>query len=230
MMAGAVSEMRMASFLDGACRARTDRRGNHRSRARHARRHDHRRTPRPVRWTSAARAATAMAHSMSPPPRRSWSRAAAFLSPSTAIARCPHAPARPDVLEVLGVPINHDPAAARKYLLKPGFAFLFAPAYHPAMKHVGPVRRDLGFRTVFNLLGPICNPAGVRRQLDRHLFAEEWLEARRACAFRSRHRKGLGRARQRRPRRDDDHRRHAALRRWKTATSRCTESRRKTRA
>jgi anthranilate phosphoribosyltransferase len=80
-----------------------------------------------------------------------------------------------DVLEALGVPINHDPAAAKKYLLKPGFAFLFAPAYHPAMKHIGPVRRELGFRTIFNLLGPICNPARVRRQLIG-IFAEEWLE------------------------------------------------------
>jgi len=80
-----------------------------------------------------------------------------------------------DVLEALGVPIAHDAASARKNLLKPGFAFLFAPAYHPAMKHVAPVRKDLAFRTVFNLLGPICNPAGVRRQL-MGIFAEEWLE------------------------------------------------------
>jgi anthranilate phosphoribosyltransferase len=80
-----------------------------------------------------------------------------------------------DVLEALGVPIDHDAATARKYLLKPGFAFLFAPAYHPAMKHVAPVRKELAFRTVFNLLGPICNPAGVRRQLIG-IFAEEWLE------------------------------------------------------
>jgi anthranilate phosphoribosyltransferase len=80
-----------------------------------------------------------------------------------------------DVLEVLGVPINHDAAAAKKCLEKPGFAFLFAPAYHPAMKHVAPVRKELAFRTVFNLLGPICNPARVRRQL-LGIFAEEWLE------------------------------------------------------
>jgi anthranilate phosphoribosyltransferase len=59
--------------------------------------------------------------------------------------------------------------------MNPGFAFLFAPSYHPAMKNVAPVRRDLGFRTVFNLLGPICNPAGVRRQLIG-IFAREWLE------------------------------------------------------
>ncbi len=80
-----------------------------------------------------------------------------------------------DVLETLGVPINIDADSARKSLVKPGFAFLFAPSYHPAMKNVGPVRRDLGFRTVFNLLGPICNPAGVRRQLIG-IYAREWLE------------------------------------------------------
>src|SRR5258706_6576692 len=80
-----------------------------------------------------------------------------------------------DVLEYLGVPIINDPAAAQESLIKPGFAFLFAPAYHPAMKHVAPVRKELGFRTMFNLLGPLCNPAGVRRQL-MGIFAEEWLE------------------------------------------------------
>jgi anthranilate phosphoribosyltransferase len=80
-----------------------------------------------------------------------------------------------DVLEELGVPINHDAAAAKKHLAKHRFAFLFAPAYHPAMKHVAPVRKELGFRTLFNLLGPICNPAGVRRQLIG-IFSEEWLE------------------------------------------------------
>jgi len=80
-----------------------------------------------------------------------------------------------DVLEALGVPIDHDAAAAKKHLLKSGFAFLFAPAYHPAMKYVAPVRRELGFRTVFNLLGPICNPARVRRQL-LGIFSLEWLE------------------------------------------------------
>ena len=80
-----------------------------------------------------------------------------------------------DVLEALGVPINLDANGAKAALAQPGFAFLFAPAYHPAMKHVAPVRRELGFRTVFNLLGPLCNPARVKRQLIG-IFAEEWLE------------------------------------------------------
>jgi anthranilate phosphoribosyltransferase len=80
-----------------------------------------------------------------------------------------------DVLEALGVPVTLEAGAASKALHDPGFAFLFAPHYHPAMKHVAPVRRELGFRTLFNLLGPLCNPARVRRQLIG-IFAEEWLE------------------------------------------------------
>jgi len=70
-----------------------------------------------------------------------------------------------DVLEQLGVRTDLPPAAAEKMLRETNFCFLFAPAYHPAMKHVAAVRRALGFRTIFNLLGPIANPARVRRQL-----------------------------------------------------------------
>jgi anthranilate phosphoribosyltransferase len=70
-----------------------------------------------------------------------------------------------DVLEELGVAIEIGPDAAGSLLADQGLAFLFAPLYHPAMRHVAPVRRSLGFRTVFNFLGPLCNPAGARRQL-----------------------------------------------------------------
>ncbi|HEY2446315.1 MAG TPA: anthranilate phosphoribosyltransferase [Rhizomicrobium sp.] len=80
-----------------------------------------------------------------------------------------------DVLEALGVRIDLPPQAAQACLDRLGLCFLFAPAYHPAMKHVAPVRKELGFRTVFNLLGPVCNPAQVRRQL-MGVFAEEWVE------------------------------------------------------
>jgi anthranilate phosphoribosyltransferase len=80
-----------------------------------------------------------------------------------------------DVLEALGVRIDLFPAAAQECLGETGLCFLFAPAYHPAMKHVAPVRKELGFRTVFNLLGPVCNPARVRRQL-LGVFAERWIE------------------------------------------------------
>ena len=70
-----------------------------------------------------------------------------------------------DVLEALGIPIDLQPADAAAALKRDGFAFLFAPAYHPAMKHAGPTRRELGVPTAFNLIGPLTNPAGVRRQV-----------------------------------------------------------------
>lgn len=64
-----------------------------------------------------------------------------------------------DVLEALGVPLVRDPAEALACLQDTGFAFLFAPNFHPAMKAIAPVRRALGVRTVFNILGPLTNPA-----------------------------------------------------------------------
>lgn len=70
-----------------------------------------------------------------------------------------------DVLDALGVRIDHDAASAGAALRDIGFAFLFAPNFHPAMKHAGPTRREIGVRTAFNLLGPLTNPAGTRRQL-----------------------------------------------------------------
>jgi len=70
-----------------------------------------------------------------------------------------------DVLEALGIPIDLPRDQAAAALATDGFAFLFAPDYHPAMKHAGPVRRELGVPTAFNLLGPMTNPAGVRRQM-----------------------------------------------------------------
>jgi anthranilate phosphoribosyltransferase len=70
-----------------------------------------------------------------------------------------------DVLEALGVPITLSPELAVECLRETGFMFLFAPHYHPAMKAVGPLRRALGFRTIFNLCGPLTNPAGARTQV-----------------------------------------------------------------
>lgn len=70
-----------------------------------------------------------------------------------------------DLLEALGIPLELTPQAARQVLEEVGITFLFAPTYHPAMRHAGPIRRSLGVRTIFNLLGPLCNPGGVKRQL-----------------------------------------------------------------
>ena len=70
-----------------------------------------------------------------------------------------------DVLDALGVRIDHDAASAGAALRELGFAFLFAPNFHPAMRFANPTRREIGVRTAFNLLGPLTNPAGTRRQL-----------------------------------------------------------------
>lgn len=70
-----------------------------------------------------------------------------------------------DVLEALGIDIGLSPDAAREVLRATGLTFLFAPTYHPAMRHVGSVRKELGVTTIMNLLGPLANPAGVSRQV-----------------------------------------------------------------
>jgi anthranilate phosphoribosyltransferase len=174
MMSGAVSETRMASFLTALSV----------------------RGPSVAEIAGAARAMRAAMTSVEAPPGAmdvcgtggdghgtlNVSTAAAFVVAACGVPVAKHGnramssrTGAADVLEALGVPVMLDAEAARDALARSGFAFLFAPAYHPAMKHVGPVRRDLGFRTVFNLLGPICNPARVRRQL-LGIFSEDWLE------------------------------------------------------
>jgi anthranilate phosphoribosyltransferase len=70
-----------------------------------------------------------------------------------------------DVLEALGVTIDLSADAMGRVLEQTGIVFMFAPLLHPAMRHVGPVRRELGVTTIMNLLGPLTNPAGVRRQV-----------------------------------------------------------------
>lgn len=80
-----------------------------------------------------------------------------------------------DVLEALGVKLGGTPALLEKSLKKSGLAFLFAPAHHGAMKHVAPVRKEMAVRTIFNLIGPLSNPAGVKR-LVIGAFSEKWLE------------------------------------------------------
>ena len=89
-----------------------------------------------------------------------------------------------DVLEALGIDIGLPPSRAPEVFRAAGMVFLFAPTYHPAMRHVGPVRRELGVTTIMNLLGPLANPAGVSRQVigvsDAHrapLMAEALLRS-----------------------------------------------------
>ncbi|MCC6988605.1 MAG: anthranilate phosphoribosyltransferase [Acidobacteria bacterium] len=70
-----------------------------------------------------------------------------------------------DVFDALGVNLEATPAQVHRALLEAGIAFFFAPQWHPSMRHAGPTRKELGVRTAFNLLGPLTNPAGARRQV-----------------------------------------------------------------
>ncbi|CCV06999.1 Anthranilate phosphoribosyltransferase [Mesorhizobium metallidurans STM 2683] len=79
-----------------------------------------------------------------------------------------------DVLIALGVKIDIPPETIGRCIHEAGVGFMFAPAHHPAMKHVGPIRVELGTRTIFNLLGPLSNPAGVSRQMVG-VFLPEWI-------------------------------------------------------
>ena len=77
-----------------------------------------------------------------------------------------------DVLEALGVQIELSPEAVAQCVNEVGVGFMFAPAFHPAMRYAGPVRREIGIRTVFNILGPLTNPAGAQTQLLGVAFPE----------------------------------------------------------
>jgi anthranilate phosphoribosyltransferase len=79
-----------------------------------------------------------------------------------------------DVLIALGIKIDLPPEAISACINEAGVGFMFAPSHHPAMRHVGPVRAELGTRTIFNLLGPLSNPAGVRRQMIG-VFSPDWI-------------------------------------------------------
>lgn len=79
-----------------------------------------------------------------------------------------------DVLMALGVKLDIEAEIISRCIREAGVGFMFAPQHHPAMRHVGPTRVELGTRTIFNLLGPLSNPAGVKRQMVG-VFAPEWL-------------------------------------------------------
>ncbi len=70
-----------------------------------------------------------------------------------------------DLFEAFGVNVEASPSVVEHCLIEAGIAFCYAPTFHPSMKHAGPTRRELGVRTAFNLLGPLTNPVGVRRQI-----------------------------------------------------------------
>ena len=80
-----------------------------------------------------------------------------------------------DVLTALGVKVGLEPEGVTRCIAQAGVGFMFAPTHHASMRHVGPVRVELGTRTIFNLLGPLSNPAGVKRQL-LGTFSPHWLE------------------------------------------------------
>ena len=80
-----------------------------------------------------------------------------------------------DVLTGLGIKLDIEPDLIGRCMAEAGIGFMFAPAHHPAMRHVGPTRVELGTRTIFNLLGPLSNPAGVTRQMVG-VFSPEWIE------------------------------------------------------
>ncbi len=80
-----------------------------------------------------------------------------------------------DTLKALGVNIDIKPDQIARCIREAGIGFMFAPAHHSAMKHVGPARAELGFRTVFNLIGPLSNPASVKRYL-LGVFSPDWVE------------------------------------------------------
>jgi anthranilate phosphoribosyltransferase len=79
-----------------------------------------------------------------------------------------------DILAAAGVNLDAEPALVRRAMVEAGFGFLMAPRYHAATRHVAPTRVELGTRTIFNLLGPLSNPAGAKRQLVG-VFAPHWV-------------------------------------------------------
>jgi anthranilate phosphoribosyltransferase len=100
------------------------------------------------------------------------STAAAFVAAGAGVAIAKHGNrsvtskcGSADVLEALGVRFDLTPEECAKCIDEIGLGFMFAPSYHPAMKHAGPVRRELAVRTVFNMLGPLTNPAGAEAQV-----------------------------------------------------------------
>ena len=129
--------------------------------------HSKSRLPRRIRrWsTPAVPAAMAPGPLTSRRQRRSSSPPPGFGSPSTAIALSPASVGRRICSKGLGVHIELTPQEVGACIDTVGIGFMYAPAFHPAMRFVGPARREMGIRTIFNVLGPLTNPAGASHQL-----------------------------------------------------------------
>ena len=150
---------------DGPADARRDHRRAGRVRDRDARARRSTWTRRSARSTSSGPVATGAGRSTSRPARRSSRSAAGVVVAKHGNRAITSQAGSADVLDALGVRIDHDAASAGEALRTVGFAFMFAPSFHPAMRHAGPTRREIGVRTAFNLVGPLTNPAGTTRQL-----------------------------------------------------------------
>ena len=124
---------------------------------------------------SSAPAATAPAPTMFRRSLRSSSRPAAFPVAKHGNRAASSKSGAADALGALGVKIGVEPKAIERCIEEAGIGFMMAPTHHAAMRHVGPVRVELGTRTIFNLLGPLSNPAGVSHQLIG-VFSGAWLE------------------------------------------------------
>ena len=197
---------------DGPARARRDRRRDHRRGHDHARQDAEGRGAARTRSTWSAPAATRPAPTTSRPARPSSSPAPAFRSPSTATARSPRARARPTCSARSACASICAPDEITRCIYEAGIGFMFAPAHHPAMKHVGPTRVELGTRTIFNLLGPALQ-SGRREAADGRRVLAPMGRAARERAEEPRLRARLCGARLRRARRDHDLRPDHASRR-----------------
>ena len=127
-------------------------------------------------WIPAARVATALGRLTFQRPRLSSTAAAGLRVAKHGNRAASGKVGAADVMDALGAEVEVGPEQAALLMEEVGIAFLFAPRYHPAVRHVGPARKECGFRTIFNLTGPLSNPAGATRQVVG-LFSPAWLDA-----------------------------------------------------
>lgn len=219
LMDGGVSEVHKAALLVSlAMKGQTARRSPAR-RQRCGRVRCAFRTPSNGWWTPAAPVATGAAPSTSRPLRPSWGGAGGASVAKHGNRSVSSRSGSADVLQELGANLEVTPEAAGRALHELGIAFLFAPKLHPAMREVMPVRRELAVRTVFNVLGPLTNPAGARRQV-LGVYAPHLVEILARVAGRAGSRTRLGRARLGWPGRDHGDRTDAGRRRGRRRVGR----------